>query len=110
MLNEESESEPLGFRVSWVKTKIQAFNDILDVAVLSVPVCGEDVEVTERFTYLGSDIHVSAVCVRGQQTSGSGLGSHGFTGSWGVALLVRVQDDESPNLQVLGASSLALWM
>ena len=26
---------------------------------LSVPVCGEDVEVTERFTYLGSDIHVS---------------------------------------------------
>ena len=53
------ESEPLGLRVSWVKTKIQAFNDILDAAVLSVPVCGEDVEVVERFTYLGSDIHVS---------------------------------------------------
>ena len=34
MLNEES--EPLGLRVSWVKTKIQAFNDILDAAVLSV--------------------------------------------------------------------------
>jgi len=32
---------------------------ILDAAVLSVPVCGEDVEVTERFTFLGSDIHVS---------------------------------------------------
>ena len=31
VLNEES--EPLGFRVSWVKTKIQAFNDILDAAV-----------------------------------------------------------------------------
>ena len=43
MLNEES--EPLGLRVSWVKTKIQAFNDILDDAILSVPVCGEDVEV-----------------------------------------------------------------
>ena len=28
----------------------------------SVPVCGEDVEVAERFTYLGSDIHVSAGC------------------------------------------------
>ena len=56
VLNEES--EPLGLRVSWVKTKIQAFNDILDAAVLSVPVCGEDVEVTERFTYLGSDSHV----------------------------------------------------
>ncbi len=60
VLNEES--EPRGLRVSWVKTKIQAFNDILDAAVLSVPVCGEDVEVTERFTYLGSDIHVSAGC------------------------------------------------
>ena len=56
VLNEES--EPLGLWVSWVTTKIQAFNDILDAAVLSVPICGEDVEVTERFTYLGSEIHV----------------------------------------------------
>ena len=59
VLNEEL--EPLGLQVSWVTTKIQAFNDILD-AVLSVPVCGEDVEVVERFTYLGSDIHVSTGC------------------------------------------------
>ena len=28
--------------------------------LLSVPVCGEDVEVMERVIYLGSDIHVSA--------------------------------------------------
>ena len=34
MLNEES--EPLGLWVSWLKTMIQAFNDILDAAVLSV--------------------------------------------------------------------------
>ena len=60
MLNEES--EPRGLRVSSVKTKIQAFNDILDAAILSVPVCGEDVEVVERFTSLDSDIHVSAGC------------------------------------------------
>ena len=58
LLNEESESQ--GFRLSFVKTKIQNFNDILDAAILPVPVCG--VEVTERFTYLGSDIHVSACC------------------------------------------------
>ena len=58
----KEEAQPLGLCVSWVKTKIQAFNDILDAAILSVPVCGEDVEVTERFTYLGSDIHVSAGC------------------------------------------------
>ena len=49
-------------RVSWVKTKIRDFNNILDAAILSVPVCGEDVEVVERFTYLCSDIHVSAGC------------------------------------------------
>ena len=47
-----NESEPLGLRVSWVKTKIQAFNDILDAAVLSVPVCGEDLEVMERLLTL----------------------------------------------------------
>ena len=60
MLNEEKGL--LILRVSCVKTKIQAFNDILDVSILSVPVCGEDVEVTERFTYLDSNIHVSAGC------------------------------------------------
>ena len=60
MLNEELEL--LGLWVSWVKTKIQSSDDILDAAILSVPVCGEDVQVLERFTYLGSDIHVSAVC------------------------------------------------
>ena len=62
MLNEES--EPLGLQISWVKTKIQAFNDILDAAIFSVPVCGEDVEVTERFTYLGSDMSLLAVSQR----------------------------------------------
>ena len=50
VLNEES--EPLGLRVSLVKTKIQAFIDILDAVILSVPVCGEDVEIMEKFTTL----------------------------------------------------------
>ena len=45
VLNEESEK--LRLWLSWVKTKILAFNGILDAAILSVPVCGEDVEVTE---------------------------------------------------------------
>ena len=35
-----------------------------------------------------------------------GLGSHGFTRSWGVALPVPVWEDESLSLQVLGTSSL----
>ena len=32
--------------------------------------------------------------------------------AWGImdSLLVPVRDDESPSLQVLGASCLALWM
>ena len=34
----------------------------MDAAILSVPVCGEDAEVTERFTSLGSDIHVPLGC------------------------------------------------
>ena len=52
----------MGLRVSWVKTKIQAFNDILDAAVQSVTVGQEVVELTDRFTYLGSDISVSSSC------------------------------------------------
>ena len=109
VLNEEL--EPLGLRVSWVKTKIQAFNDILDAVILSVPICGEDVEVMERFTYLGSDFHVFAGCEpEVNKTSRSGLGRHGFTGSWGVVLPVPMREDESRSLQVLGASSLALEM
>ena len=35
--------------------------------------------------------------------SGSGLGSHGFTGPGAVVLLVPIQEDESPHLQVLRA-------
>ena len=42
------ELQPLGLLVSWVKTKIQAFIDIMDAAVLSGPVCGEDVDVAEE--------------------------------------------------------------
>ena len=107
VLNEES--EPLGLWVSWVKTKIHALNNILDAAVLSVPVCGEDGEVTERFTYLGSDIHVSAGCEpEANRHLGRAWGCHGFTGSWGVVLSVPVREDESPSLQVLGASSCTM--
>jgi hypothetical protein len=49
----EVETRPLGLQVSWTKTKIQAFDDSL-ADVKSVPVCGENVEVLDRFTYLGS--------------------------------------------------------
>ena len=32
---------------------------------------------------------------------GLGLGSHGFTGLWGVALSVPTQEEKSPSLHVL---------
>uniref|UniRef100_A0A3B3TD90 Reverse transcriptase domain-containing protein n=1 Tax=Paramormyrops kingsleyae TaxID=1676925 RepID=A0A3B3TD90_9TELE len=53
------ESECLGLWVSWIKTKIQAFNDFLGTAISNVSVCGGGVDLVKRFTYLGSDIHVS---------------------------------------------------
>ena len=92
MLNEES--EPLGLWVSLVKTKIQAFNDILDAAILSVPVCGEDVDVTERFTYLGSDIHVSAGCeseVNGRLGRAWGVMDSLDNGVWRCRYLCRTK-------------------
>ena len=77
-----------------------------DAAILSVPVCGEDVEVVERFTYLGSAIHVSAGCEpEVNRRLGRAWGVMDSL-SWVVALPVPVQEDESLSLQVLGASSL----
>ena len=44
------EAEPFGLRVSWIKTKFQAFGDILDATIESIPVSGENVKVTQMFT------------------------------------------------------------
>ena len=55
-------------------------------------------------------IFMSAGCEPQVKCSELGLGCHGFIGSWGVVLSVSVQEDESPSLQFLGASSLVLWM
>ncbi|KAG2470143.1 MTSSL protein, partial [Polypterus senegalus] len=53
------ESECLGLQVSWIKRKIQAFNELLGTASDSVSICGENVDLVKRFTYLGNDIHIS---------------------------------------------------
>ena len=56
----EKDAGALGLQVSWIKTKIQAFGDLLDEAAQTVAISdGIDVDIVERFTYLGSDIHVS---------------------------------------------------
>ncbi|KAG0713639.1 Pikachurin [Chionoecetes opilio] len=51
------EAKPLGLEVSWLKTKVQVFGDLLDEAVQTVHACGEDIEILESFTYLGSAVH-----------------------------------------------------
>ena len=48
-----NEAKPLGLEVSWTKIKVQEFGDLLGELVQSVRTCGEDIEVTESFTYLG---------------------------------------------------------
>ncbi|XP_069988579.1 uncharacterized protein [Penaeus vannamei] len=51
----------LGLQVSWTKTKIQDFGGLLGEPVQLIRACGEDVEVMENFTYLGSAVHVSGL-------------------------------------------------
>jgi len=43
--------------VSWAKTKAQEFGDLLGGAVQSVHAYGENIEILESFTYLGSVVH-----------------------------------------------------
>ena len=57
------EAEKLGLWASWIKTKkVQEFSEILDVTIESIPVNGENMEVTQMFTYLGRVIHSPASC------------------------------------------------
>ncbi|KAG0722631.1 Retrovirus-related Pol polyprotein from type-1 retrotransposable element R2 [Chionoecetes opilio] len=51
------EATPLGLEVSWLKTKVQVFGGLLDETVQSVHASGEDIEILESFTYLGSAVH-----------------------------------------------------
>ncbi|XP_069994155.1 uncharacterized protein [Penaeus vannamei] len=57
----ERRSKPLGQEVSWTKTKIQDFGDLLGELVRSVRACGEDIEIPENFTYLDSVVHNSGL-------------------------------------------------
>ena len=49
-------TEPLGLRVSWLTTKLQSFDDSAEEAFEPVCIAGENMEFTERFDYLGSDV------------------------------------------------------
>ena len=59
MLNKESEPLDYRFPVSNLRSRLSMTSWMLLSCLL---VCGDDVEVTEIFTYLGSDIHIAAGC------------------------------------------------
>ena len=92
----------------WTKTKIQDFGDILGEPVQSVRACGEDIEVSESFTYLGSAVH------------NSGLSDHEVSRRIGLAagvinsqqeyleMPVSVQKDQAPCLQSPDSPSFAI--
>lgn len=48
------EAQTLVFWVSWVKTKVYVFGDLIDETVQSFRSCGEDIGISETFTYHNS--------------------------------------------------------
>lgn len=73
-----SEAKPLGLQVSWTKTKIRDFGGLIGEHVQSIHTCGEDVKVTESFTYLDGAIHVSGLSDQ-EVSRQSGSKSHEFS-------------------------------
>ena len=66
-------TEPLGLRVPWIKTKVQAFSEILVATTESIPLISENIEIVEKFTYLGSVIHFFLLRTRNQWTTETSL-------------------------------------
>ncbi|XP_069978500.1 uncharacterized protein [Penaeus vannamei] len=58
-----NEAKPLCLQI-WTKTKIQDFGGLLGEPVQSISACGEEIGVTESFTYLGSAVHASGLSDR----------------------------------------------
>src|SRR5664279_3304265 len=55
----EEEARSFGLEINWAKTKIQATVDTQPASSLVAQVNGNQVEIVESFTYLGSTIHSS---------------------------------------------------
>lgn len=51
------EAKPLEHQASWAKTKVHVFEGLLDDIMHLA--CGEDIEILEAFTYLGSVVQNS---------------------------------------------------
>ena len=55
--SQSEERELLGLRITWKEIKTQAFVDILEANIESIPVGSKNVKVPETITYLGGVIH-----------------------------------------------------
>ena len=60
----KEETVPLGLEISWTKTRLQAFGDLMDEAVQALSIQGESVDFDVEFTYLGSVIQSNMGCDR----------------------------------------------
>ena len=75
------------------------FGGLLDETVQCIHACGEDIDILESFTYLGSVVH----------NNGYGL-AHGLAQHEYLALSVPVQTDKDSNLQITGDPFLTVWL
>ena len=53
------EAKPLGFQVSWPKTKVQVFGELRDKTVRFINACREYIDILDSFKYIGNVIHNS---------------------------------------------------
>ena len=98
------EEKPHLLRVSWIKTMVQSFDDILDETVESIPVNGGNVKVTQTFPYLGSVIHSSTSC----EPKVIIMERDEFAGRSCMALPILVQ--KGPSLSLAGPPGLASFL
>ncbi|KAG0727554.1 hypothetical protein GWK47_034452 [Chionoecetes opilio] len=83
------EAKPLQLEVSWLKTKVQVFGDLLDEAVQSVHACGEDIEILESFTYLGSAETERTTTMREQVYRSTTTPAHDRSKNWVPSFLAH---------------------
>ena len=102
------EVKPLTLKVSWAKTKVQLLGGLLEGTVYYVHACGEDIEILEKFTYLGSVVVHNDGGSSQQVTRRIVL--YGLTQHEYLALSIPVQTNKDSYLQVACDPCLTLWL
>ena len=103
------EAKPLGFQVSWPKSKVQVFGVLLDETVQCIHACDEDIDILDSFKYLGSVVHNNCGS-RQEVLRWIGPWCYGLAQHEYLALSVPVQTDKDANLQIAGDPCLTVWL